>query len=155
METIIPITGNVKHTITLDPTVWIFDDRRLDLETYFVTEHVVVDEMEEYKKRMGKNWSREIMEGSTSPPTLKSEKKYEKQKMLTGTFGIIFAPFLKNAIPADDATTITFETVDGDHSFPIEEAENLLFQFSFEGKPVKDGGPIHVLKADEIGRAHV
>ena len=148
METIIPITGNVKHTITLDPTVWIFDDRRLDLETYFTTEREEFDEMEEYKERMGKHWSREIMEGATYPPTLKSEKKYEKQKMLTGTFGIILAPFLKNAVPAEDAKTITFETENGDHSFPIEEAENLILQFSIKGKPVKDGGPVYVFLKD-------
>ncbi|WP_432354843.1 peptidyl-prolyl cis-trans isomerase [Sporosarcina sp. A2] len=148
METIVPIKGNVKHTITLDPTVWIFDDRRLDLDTYFITEVEEFDEMENYKERMGKHWSREIMEGSTFPPTLKSEKKYEKQKMLTGTFGIIFEPFLKNAIPAADATTIIFETADGEYDFPIEDAANLLFQFSLEGKPLKEDGPIHVLLKD-------
>jgi hypothetical protein len=31
MHDIILITGNVKFKITLDPTIWIFDDRRFDL----------------------------------------------------------------------------------------------------------------------------
>ena len=44
METIITIKGNVKHTITLDPTVWIFDDRRVDLDIFFTKEHVEKDE---------------------------------------------------------------------------------------------------------------
>ncbi|WJY28854.1 MULTISPECIES: hypothetical protein [Sporosarcina] len=148
METIIPITGNVKHTITIDPTVWIFDDRRIDLDTYFTTEQEEIDEMEDYKERMGKHWSREIMEGATYPPTLKSEKKYEKQKMLTGTFGMIFEPFLKNAEPAPDAATMTFVTAQGDVDFPIEEAKNLIFQFSLKGKPIKEDGPVHILKKD-------
>ncbi|MDW0109353.1 peptidyl-prolyl cis-trans isomerase [Sporosarcina aquimarina] len=148
METIVPIKGNVKHTITLDPTVWIFDDRRLDLETYFTAAREEFDEMEDYKERMGKHWSREIMEGATYPPTIKTEKKYEKQKMLTGTFGILFEPFLKNAVPAEDASEIIFETADGEFSFPIEDSANLLFQFSLKGKPLKEDGPIHVMMKD-------
>ena len=35
MEIIIPIKGAVTYQLTLDPTVWIFDDRKLDLKTYF------------------------------------------------------------------------------------------------------------------------
>jgi hypothetical protein len=46
MENILIIAGNVKYTITLDPGVWIFDDRRVDLTTYFsqVTETTNSDE---------------------------------------------------------------------------------------------------------------
>lgn len=36
---------------------------------------------------------RQIREGAVSPPTLKSEKKYEKEKLLDGTFGIKLEPF--------------------------------------------------------------
>ncbi|MCH5583588.1 hypothetical protein MK805_01205 [Shimazuella sp. AN120528] len=31
MHDIIQVTGNVKFKITLDPTIWIFDDRRFEL----------------------------------------------------------------------------------------------------------------------------
>ncbi|GKV67675.1 hypothetical protein NCCP2716_01730 [Sporosarcina sp. NCCP-2716] len=148
METIIPITGNVKYSITIDPTVWIFDDRRIDLDTYFVTEQVEFDEMEDYKERMGKHWSREIMEGATYPPTLQTEKKYEKQKMLTGTFGMIIEPFLKNAEPAADAENIILVTSEGEFEFPISDAKELIFQFSLKGKPLKEDGPVYVLKKD-------
>ncbi len=41
------------------------------------------------------------MEGAIYPPTLKTEKKYEKRKVFTGTFGIPFKPFLKNAEPTE------------------------------------------------------
>jgi len=148
LETIIPITGNVKYKITIDPTVWIFDDRRIDLDTYFVTEQEEFDEMEDYKERMGKHWSREIMEGATYPPTLQTEKKYEKQKMLTGTFGMIFEPFLKNAMPAPEAESIVLMTTEGEIEFPISEANELIFQFSLKGKPLKEDGPVYVLKKD-------
>ncbi len=149
MGSIIPITGNVKFKITLDPGVWIFDDRKLDLDTYFTENHVEIDEMEEYKRVTGKHWSREIMEGSTFPPTLKTEKKYEKTKMLTGTFGILLEHFLKNAEPSEDATTITLVTTNGDnHTYPLEQAKFFIFKFSQVGKPLRDDGPIHVLFKD-------
>lgn len=149
MESIIPIKGNVQHTITLDPTVWIFDDRRIDLETFFTTSYVEKDELEEYKKEMGKHWSREIMEGATFPPTLKSERKYEKTQMLTGSFGISLSHFIKNAVPGKDAETLSFETMDGEnHTFPIGQAKDFILKFSDKGKPVLEGGPVHILFKD-------
>lgn len=88
MENIIAFKGNVKYQITLDPGVWIFDDRRVDLTTYFTQEDIRKNELEEYTKAVSKHWDREIMEGAVFPPTLKTEKKFEKEKVLTGTFGI-------------------------------------------------------------------
>lgn len=151
MEFIVPFKGKVKFNITLDPTVWIFDDRKLNLKTYFNEERIEKDEMEEYKRGMGEHWSREIMEGATVPPTLNSEKTYkrqEKDEMLTGTFGMKFAPFLNNAEPSADASTVVFETAHGDHPFPLAEAEGLIFKFSENGKPLKEDGPVHILLPD-------
>ncbi len=149
MESIIPIKGNVRHAITLDPTVWIFDDRRVDLKTYFTESRIEKDELEEYKRDMGKHWSREIMEGATFPPTLETEKKFEKRKVLTGTYGIQLHHFLKNAEPADNAQTLAFETSDGEsHSFPISKADDIIFKFSDEGKPLLEGGPVHIIFKD-------
>ncbi|KPD01293.1 hypothetical protein LR69_00450 [Geobacillus sp. BCO2] len=35
MNDIIVLTGKVKFRITLDPGVWIFDDRKVDMDAYF------------------------------------------------------------------------------------------------------------------------
>jgi hypothetical protein len=148
MERIIPIKGEVKFKITLDPGVWIFDDRRIDLNTFFTTEHIEKDELAEYTKRMSAHWSREIMEGSTNPPTIQTEKKYEKTKMLTGTFGIYLHHFLKNAEVKENATKVVIETENGEHSFSLEEAQTLIFKFSQDGKPLHDDGPAYILKSD-------
>ena len=40
MEFIVPFKGEVKFKLILDPTVWIFDDRKLNLETYFQEERI-------------------------------------------------------------------------------------------------------------------
>ncbi|TWT28067.1 peptidyl-prolyl cis-trans isomerase [Planomicrobium sp. CPCC 101110] len=151
MEFIIPFKGEVKYKITIDPTVWIFDDRKLDLNTYFVETRVERDELEEYKRGMGEHWSREIMEGATVPPTLNSEKTYnrkEKNEMMAGTFGMAFKPFLENAEPSEQASTVVIETANGEQSFSIEEAKKLIFKFSQDGKPLKEDGPVHVLLPD-------
>lgn len=40
MDSIVMIEGNVKYKITLDPSVWIFDDRKIDLKQYFQNEQL-------------------------------------------------------------------------------------------------------------------
>lgn len=149
MTTVIQITGNVQHSITLDPSIWIFDDRRIDLDTFFTDDYVEIDEMEEYKKMMGKHWSREIMEGTTFPPTLESEKLFEESKEIIGTYGIYLHHFLKNAGPNENAMTITFETKVGEnHTFPLAKTDDFILKYSFEGKPLREDGPVHVLLKD-------
>ena len=74
---IVTITGNVKYPITLDPSVWIFDDRKFDLEQFFSHFGEVQDEDDD----LVIDRERQIREGAVSPPTLKSEKKYEKGKI--------------------------------------------------------------------------
>jgi hypothetical protein len=148
VESIVPIKGKVKFVITLDSGVWIFDDRKIDLSTFFESGSIVKDELEEYTKAVSKHWSREIQEGATYPPTLKTEKKYEKEKILTGTFAMPFAPFLKHAEPHADASRIVIETASGDLHVPVEEAEEMLMAFSKDGKPLKEDGPVHILFKD-------
>lgn len=149
MESIIPIKGKVKYKITLDPSVWIFDDRRLDLKTYFTEKKEEEPEDLKYLFNMGQHWSREIMEGATFPPTLKTERKLDRKGMQTGTFGIEIKYFLNNAEIAEDATRIVFECKDGEeHSFSIEEAYTLIFKFSQDGKPLLEDGPVHVIFED-------
>lgn len=143
MDNIIVINGKVKYPITLDPGVWIFDDRRIDLHTYFDSEMEQKNELEEYTKSVSKHWDREIMEGAIFPPTLKTEKKYEKEKLLTGTFGIELKPFLQNAEPEDDATTFAIVTENDVIQLPLHEAEKLILGFSLNGKPLKEDGPVH------------
>ncbi|MGR3763716.1 peptidyl-prolyl cis-trans isomerase [Rossellomorea sp. NS-SX7] len=152
MESIVPIKGKVKFVITLDSGVWIFDDRKIDLNTFFEEGSIMKDELEEYTKAVSKHWSREIQEGATYPPTLKTEKKYEKEKVLTGTFAMPLTPFLKNAEPLEDASKIILETAAGDYSFGIDEADDLLMGFSKNGKPLKEDGPIHILFKDGSNR---
>lgn len=148
MNDIIPIKGAVTYTLTLDPTVWIFDDRKLDLTTYFTSKPAENDE-EKYLRDVGAHWSREIMEGAVFPPTLKTERKFDRKGMMTGTFGMEIKPFLNNASIKEEATEVVFESSNNEeHVFSIEEAKTLILKFSQEGKPLSEDGPVHILFAD-------
>ncbi|MBS4198819.1 peptidyl-prolyl cis-trans isomerase [Bacillus sp. FJAT-49732] len=151
MNTIMSIKGKVKFPITLDAGVWIFDDRRIDLNTYF-TQDKHEDEEEEEFTVVSKHWDRVIKEGSVAPPTLKSERQFEKVKVLTGTFGIKFEPFLINAEPLEDANVLVIETETEDISIPLEEGYHLILQYSKEGKPLREDGPVHILYPDGSNR---
>lgn len=149
METIIPIKGAVTYKLTLDPSVWIFDDRKVDLATYFTSPQETEDSDEKYVREVGAHWSREIMEGATFPPTLKSERKFDRQGMQTGTFGMHVSHFLKNAQLTPEATHIVFECGNGEeHKFTVDEANTLVFKFSEDGKPLTSDGPVHLLFGD-------
>jgi hypothetical protein len=143
MENIISIRGNVKYTITLDPGVWIFDDRKVDLTTYFHEEHQTSNTLEEYTKSISKHWDREITEGSVYPPTLKTENKFQKEKLLNGTFGVPFKPFLLNAEPDQDAKSVLISCGPTQVKLSLEEAYMLILGFSKDGKPLLEDGPIH------------
>ncbi|MFS0645078.1 peptidyl-prolyl cis-trans isomerase [Siminovitchia sp. 179-K 8D1 HS] len=150
MNTILPIKGKVKFPITLDAGVWIFDDRKIDLNTYF--SEGSKEENEEEFTVASKHWDRVIKEGNVSPPTLKSERQFEKTKLLTGTFGISIKPFLENAEPREDASIFVIEAGSNDISIPLEDAYDLILAFSKEGKPLKEDGPVHVLYPDGSNR---
>lgn len=152
MESIVPIKGKVKFTITLDSGVWIFDDRKVDLTTYFDDKNETIDELEEYTKAVSKHWSREIQEGATYPPTLKTEKKYEKEKILNGSFAIPFAPFLTNAEPLENAASLVIETETDEYRMDLAQADQLLIGFSKAGKPLKENGPVHIYYKDGSNR---
>ena len=152
MDKILLVSGNTQYTITLDPGVWIFDDRKIDLTTYFETQQDAEDELETYTKSISKHWDREIVEGAIYPPTLKSEKKFEKEKLLTGSFAIPFGPFLKNAMPNEDAKSLVIECTDKQVEMPLETAYELILAFSDNGKPLAADGPVHIYYRDGSNR---
>lgn len=154
MDSIVLINGKVQYTVTLDPGVWIFDDRKMELNNFFNEPPQEIDELEDYSKKAAKDWQKDIQEGAISPPTIKTEKKFEKQRLMTGTFGIRFEPFLSNATPNDDATELVVVTNEEQLSFPLEQAKQFFLGFSIDGKPLKpeDGGPVYVYFGDGSNR---
>lgn len=142
---IIQIKGNVKYKITIDPSVWIFDDRKFLMDSFF--EKSATNEENQLDQELDQE--RVIREGQTLPPTLKTEKKYEKERLVTGSFGMKLGNMLKNAEPLEHADTCEFVTETGTIAVPLSQAMESIAHFSQNGKPMTEEGPIHVYFADQ------
>ncbi|WP_034740644.1 hypothetical protein [Halalkalibacter wakoensis] len=149
------IEGEVGHPLTIDPTVWIFDERKVDLDTYFDEIKTRDDEETAYKKAISAQWDKEITEGS-APPRPNSngnEIKYEKQKLINGSFGMPLKPFLVNAEPKETAKKVELIGANGSrHTVELSEALDGIVAFSYRGKPLKEDGPIHFYYGDGSNR---
>ena len=144
MESIVQIKGNVSYSITLDPSVWLFDDRKKKLEDFFISSETEEDQLEAYTKAASEHWDREVTKGATPPSEKKEKKKTIKEKLTTETFGILFRDFLKNSSPSETAKTIIVVGEDERRAFPIEQAYQFVLCFSKKGKALTEDGPIHV-----------
>lgn len=135
---LLTISGKVEFTITLDSSAWIFDDRKLHLDT-------LVSSEDEISFEDNKEWNRQIIEGETLPPTLKTEKQFKstKQELLEGTFVMNLSPFLEYAEPETFTYRITHK--DGVTELPYKNRYSHYAQFSKEGKRLYDDGMIDIL----------
>ena len=144
MESIVQIKGNVTYSITLDPSVWLFDDRKKRLEDFFIHSEIEEDQLEAYTKAASEHWDREVTEGSTPPSEKKEQKKTIKEQLTTETFGILFRYFLQNSEPTETASTVIVVSENERRAFTIKQAYNFVLCFSDKGKALKEDGPIHV-----------
>jgi hypothetical protein len=148
MENIVMIKGEVLYTITMDPGVWIFDDRKVDMDRHFNESTKTKNEIEEYTKEVSAHWDREITEGAAIPPSIETEKKFKREKIISGSFGIPLRPFLKNASPLETASKLTVKTKTSELEFDLSFATQFILGFSKNGKPLVEDGPIHIYFGD-------
>ncbi|WP_052327353.1 hypothetical protein [Nosocomiicoccus massiliensis] len=135
---LLQIKGNVNFVITLDSSAWIFDDRKIHIEDLVHDEeHIEFEDSEE--------WNRQIIEGDTLPPTLKSEKRYKnkKEELLNGTFIMALDPFLEYAEPKSVKYEITHKN--GTTTLAYKDRYDHYAQFSNNGKRLYDDGMIDLL----------
>ena len=145
MNTIIQVTGKVKFPITIDPTVWIFDDRKLTEDAVFSPD-VPNNALEDYTKEASKHWDREITEGAKVP----QKQIYKKVALITGTFYMPLAPFINNAEPIEDAKLLIIHSKEGKYTIPLEQLKDIFLLFCVEGKPLTKDGPVHLyIKSEE------
>ncbi|AXF55512.1 peptidyl-prolyl cis-trans isomerase [Salicibibacter kimchii] len=133
---IVPISGNVKHRITLDPTVWIFDNRKIHLENFF-QETSSAEGVKEERADIGpRRWQT-------------NQIRTKKEASIEGSYGMKLAPFIDNAAPLASATTLVAVTSAGEEiTAPLETGKSWIAGFSSEGMALKENGPIHIYFAD-------
>lgn len=143
MSEVIVFKGAVSYPITLDPTVWIFDDRKIDLSTYVGDADGSDDGKATYLKGTGSQWDKELREGAT-PPSEKPTSLVEARKALEGDYGMRLDPFITNAQPLPEATHVRLHRHDDEPVvLSIETARRAILQFASGGKPIREHGPVH------------
>ncbi|SDY77640.1 hypothetical protein SAMN05421736_103274 [Evansella caseinilytica] len=138
---ILTINGSVKYTITIDPGVWIFDERKVDLDTYFSQERVNTEDLE--VEKLAKAWSLHRQEGAAA---LTNGNRFtgSKKELTEKSFGIPLYPFINNAAPLEVAATVVFKRKNGeDFRCSLDEAKQAILGFSHKGKPLLEDGPVH------------
>jgi len=139
---VIQILGDIKFQITLDPSTWIFDDRKITLEDALKAEH----DDDSILFSDNTEWNRQIIEGSSKPPTLKSEKKYKNSQLLEETFIIKLDTFLEYTEPErDEDAMITYTHDEGTTILPYNERSTHYAQFSIDGKRMYDDNMIDLV----------
>lgn len=143
---IVTITGNVKYPITLDPTVWIFDDRKVLFRSLF-SEPDSTYEAEE--KDIEENLTDEERYSQTvKPPVNKSINRFEREQILQNSYAMSLSHFIAHAEVHNDATGAILETDHGQVEVTLKQIESSYLLFSVKGKPLKDDGPVHIYFED-------
>ncbi|AFS70954.1 MULTISPECIES: hypothetical protein [Exiguobacterium] len=145
---IFPITGNVRYPLTIDPTVWIFDERKIEVNQIGKT--IDDNAQEAYYAKMGAAWDKGITEGSRTDHN-KPMTREEKDAALRGTFAMPLAPFIQNAEVLDGATSLRFEGAET-IELALSTLPELYLQFSKDGKVLTDG-PVHLLYQNHVIRS--
>lgn len=145
---IFPITGNVRYPLTIDPTVWIFDERKIEVDQ--IGKQIADNAQEAYYAKMGAAWDKGITEGSRTDHN-KPMTREEKDAALRGTFAMPLAAFIRNAEVLEGATTLRFEGVET-VELDLSALPDMYLQFSKDGKVLTDG-PVHLLYRDQIVRS--
>lgn len=143
MADVIVFKGAISFPITVDPTVWVFDDRKFDLREYRGDEDAADQRAVQYLKGTGSQWDKELREGA-EPPSERKHSLAEERKVLEGDYGIRLEPFINNAEPAPDVTHVLLHREDLEPvQLTIAEARRAILQFAKDGKPIRERGPVY------------
>lgn len=144
---IVQIKGNIEFPITLDPSVWIFDDRKILLEE--------LDQVREEKnkkedaQRAAELFDQELyFNTKIKPPVNQSIQRFDREKILSESFLMPLESFITNVEPKDNATSARLITTSDDIVISLEQLKEAYALFSKDGKQLSEDGPIHLYFGD-------
>lgn len=150
---IIRITGKVKFPITLDASVWIFDERKLLFEEAFSQKKTKQSNKNNTSlKEAGERLSRAYREDPRTRHINPGMNKEEREAALKNSYLMPIKQFIKNAQPEERARKATLVTKEGKVEIQLEELENSLLFFADKGKPLANKGPVHLYFKDGSNR---
>ncbi|RCW70837.1 hypothetical protein [Saliterribacillus persicus] len=141
---IIQIKGNVNFPITLDPSVWIFDDRKIKWDDFFNKDITLENEetvptdvfdQVDYQERV-------------KPPVKNKITASNRKEWLSNTYVMPLIDFLNHAEIKKEATNAVLQTDDDSHTVDIEQLKDGLLLFAIDGRQIKEQGPAYFLFAD-------
>lgn len=145
---IIPIEGNVTYPITLDASVWIFDERKIIFEDAFTNSKKPKKEKEEnYIKEAAERLNR-AYDPRVKRNINRNLNKQEQEDALTYSYVMPIKPFLEHTEPKENAKIAHIITINNVVEIPLTQLENSVLLFSKEGKPITDKGPVHLYFKD-------
>lgn len=145
---IIQLKGKVKFPLTLDPSVWIFDDRKIILEEAF-TEKPAQEEEDDSLEKAAELFNQEIYSQiKMKPPVNRSINRFEREKILEHSYVMPIEDFINNAEIEEGATRAVLETNGDDIVITTEQLKTAYLLFAVDGKQLKDEGPVHLLFGD-------
>lgn len=146
MSDVFLLTGDVQFPLTIDPSVWIFDERKIELDRIFEGDIQEEDANEQYTKKVSKHWDREIVEGAKVDN--RGPYAAQKKQWLEGTYVMPFSYFIDNCNPMHRDKLVTIETSDGSLTLPFEQVYESYLAFSNKGKRIIENGPVHLYFKD-------
>ncbi|HLR69905.1 MAG TPA: hypothetical protein VK085_00560 [Pseudogracilibacillus sp.] len=146
---IVPILGNVTYSITLDPSVWIFDDRKVELDKAFDQSKAAIEEEIEISRKAAERWNKALHPQHSKPPVNPNISRAEGKEILKRTYVIPVRDFIESAEPGQNATEAAL-VINGSEDFilPLTDLREGFLLFSREGKPLKEDGPVHFYYSD-------
>src|SRR5690625_1336628 len=143
---IVQLKGKVNYPITLDPTVWIFDDRKIVLEEVFNHENNENQNSEDNIKKRAEMFEQTY--NSIKPPVNKSINRFEREKILVNSYVMTIIDFLNHAEIKNEAERIILKRNNDDVIITIEQLQDAYLLFSLKGKPLTEEGPVQLLFGD-------
>jgi len=141
----VPISGNVKYPITLDASVWIFDERKIKFEDAFNVDQEILME-KETSFSSAERYNREVfLTTNDNRPISKADGK----EILKNSYVMPFEHFYHNVEVNPDATDATLVQSDGsEEKITLEQLNNSYLRFAHNGKPLLEDGPVHIYFRD-------
>lgn len=142
MAEVILMKGAVVYPLTIDPSVWIFDERKIDLHTYSGDEEdFASNPAAAYLKGTGAQWDKEMAEGATPPSERIS--LVEERKALEGDYAMRLSSFIDNAKPLPNVSHMVIHRDQAESvTLTLAEANQAILQFAKSGKPIRENGPV-------------
>lgn len=147
---IIQLGGKVNFPITLDASVWIFDDRKVLFEEAFIQKEETKED--DSLKRAAERFNQEIYQQKINPPINKSINKFEREKILKNTYVMPIRSFVESAEIKNDAKSVLLTTHQGEVEISLDGLLNSYFLFAEKGKPLSEEGPVHLYFTDGSNR---